>query len=124
MITDDEIEEAKKHAAYTLDSHHHEHNDCIRIAYEWLDARKKTKGITTKGNAIKHLIENWGGRYVSTSDVCVAAQLHPDIRGEYPLFNISARLTEPSASRLNNIPEAMTHHYHDNHNSKSYKCHE
>jgi len=119
VITDAEIKIAKENTAYTLDSQLHEHNDCIRIAYEWLDAQKKTKG-----RALKHLIENWGGRYVSTSDVCVAAQLHPEIRGEYPRFNLSARLTEPSSTRLNNIPEAMTHHYHDNHNSKSYKCHE
>lgn len=124
MITDAEIEVAKANTAYTLDSHHHENNDCIRIAYEWLDAQKKTKGISSKGNALKHLIENWGGRYVSTSDVCVAAQLHPEIRGEYPRFNISARLTEPLITRLDNIPEAMTHNYRKNHNSASYKCHE
>lgn len=73
MITDVEIESAKANTAYTIDGHHHEYNDCIRIAYEWLDAQKKTKGTTRTGFALKHLIEQWGGRYVSTSDVCVAA---------------------------------------------------
>jgi hypothetical protein len=124
MITDAAIEIAKKNTAYTLDSHHHEHNDCIKIAYQWLDAQKKTKGISVKGNALKHLIENWGGRYVSTSDVCVAAELHPDIHGKYPRFNISTRLTEPSTTRLDGLPEAMTHHYRDHHKSVSYKLHE
>ncbi len=124
MITDAAIDIAKKNTEYTLDSHHHEHNDCIRIAYEWLDAQKKTKGISVKGKALKHLIEYWGGRYVSTSDVCVAAELHSDIHGKYPRFNISTRLTEPSITRLNDIPEAMTHHYRDHHKSRSYKLHE
>ena len=41
--------------------------------------------------------------YVSRSDVEVAATLHPKIIGEYPFYNISARLTEPSTGRLMNI---------------------
>ncbi|MGL1932246.1 MAG: hypothetical protein OCC45_10850 [Desulfotalea sp.] len=124
MITDAEIESAKKKTTYVLDSQLHQHNDCIRIAYEWLDAQKKTKGVSSKANTSKHLIEKWAGRYVSTSDVCVAAELHPDIHGRYPYFNISRRLTEPSVERLSRISEAMTHHYHDDHKSTHYKCHE
>lgn len=45
MITDEEIESAKQKTAYTLDSHHH---DCIRIAYEWLDAQNKIKSKSNK----------------------------------------------------------------------------
>lgn len=110
MLSDEEIDEAKKQIRYSLpDGGHHQHNDCIRIAYEWLDAQKKIKTTSRKGYALKHLIEKWGGRYVSTSDVEVAAFLHPDIEGEYPHFNISARLTMPSDQRLKNISEAFKH---------------
>ena len=103
---------------------HHEHNDCIRMAYEWLDAQIKIKNPTSKRFALKHIIEEWAGRYVSTSDVDVAAYMHPDIHGKYPNFNISARLTEPSTDRLKSIPEAFKHQYRERHNSSVYKIHE
>lgn len=94
--------------AYRLPPHH-EHDDCIRIAYEWLDAQSKTKGVTRKTYALKHIIEEWGGRYVSQSDVEVAAQIHPLVRGVYPHFNISSGLTLPSQRRLEGIGEAGKH---------------
>jgi len=122
MITDNEIDAAKQRTKYTLDSHHHEHNDCIRIAYEWIDAQKKIKNKSNKATALKHTIEKWDGRYISTSDVCVAAELHPDVHGVYPFFNISSRLTEPSIKRLNNIEEAMKHsNYRDHYDPNVYK---
>lgn len=121
MITDKQIELAKKQTKYTLDNTHHEHNDCIHIAYQWLDAQKKTKAVTSKLRPLKHIIEKWGGRYVSTSDVCVAAQIHPDIKGTYPKFNISARLTEPSSRRLDGISESMAHDNHDRYDTSVYK---
>jgi hypothetical protein len=52
-----------------------------------------------------------GGRYVSQSDVEVAAELHPAIKGEYPHFNISSRLTRPSDARLAGIEKAKTQDY-------------
>lgn len=113
MLTDKQIEQAKKTTPYTIgDDVFHEHNDCIRMAYEWLDAQKKTKGLTAKTYALKHMIERWCGRYISTSDVDVAAHMHPDIHGQYPHFNISARLTRPSTERLKGIGEAFTQGYH------------
>ncbi len=122
MITDDEIESAKKRTKYTLDSRHHEHSDCIRIAYEWLDAQKRLKNKSSKANVSKHVIEKWGGRYISTSDVCAAAEMHPDIHGVYPFFNISSRLIEPSLDRLQGIGEAMKHsNYRESYNPKVYK---
>ncbi len=108
MLTDEQIEDAKKRVTYSLGEPHHEHNDCIRIAYEWLDAQERTKGVTRSPRPLKHHIEKWGGRYVSQSDVDVAAELHPDIKGTYPYFNISRRLTLPSESRLDGIGEART----------------
>lgn len=125
MISDEDIEKAKFRADYNLESPHHEHNDCVRIAYEWLDAQKKTKTVPQRGHASKSLIERWAGRYVSQSDVSVAAELHPDIRGTFPHFNISARLIEPSLSRLSNIGEAFKHeNYRESHKSKDYSIHE
>lgn len=125
MISDKDIVTAKHRTQYTLDSEHHEHNDCIRIAYQWLDAQKKLKRKTSTPNELKHLIEKWGGRYVSTSDVCVAAELHPEIHGVYPFFNISSRLTEPATERLIDISEAMKHgNYRESYDSTAYKIHE
>ena len=97
MITAEQIEEAKKRTAYAHPGEvHHQHDDCIRIAYEWLDAQTKTKGTTRTARALKHLIEDWGGRYVSQSDVEVAAALHPAIKGRYPYYNISKKSIRPS----------------------------
>ena len=113
MLTDKQIEEAKQATVYSLGNDIlHEHNDCIRMAYEWLDAQKKTKGRSTKTYALKHMIERWCGRYISTSDVDVAAHMHPEIHGKYPYFNISARLIRPSNDRLNGLSEAFTQGYH------------
>jgi hypothetical protein len=110
MLSADEIANAKRRVQYSSRAEVlHEHDDCIRIAYEWLDAQTITKGFTRKTRPIKHVIERWGGRYVSQSDVEVAAELHPQIEGKYPHFNISSRLTLPSDTRLTNIGEAKTH---------------
>jgi len=43
------------------------------IVSEWLDAQVKTKNRRMTHNPIKHIIEKWSGRYVSQSDVEVAA---------------------------------------------------
>lgn len=111
MLTTEQIDAAKKRTKYGLKEQLHQHDDCIRIAYEWLDAQPKTKGVVQRARPLKHLIENWAGRYVSMSDVEVAAELHPDIIGEYPRFNISARLIYPSDGRLSGIDEAKKHGY-------------
>jgi hypothetical protein len=121
MLTDEEIEYGKKHVTYSLkEGGHHEHNDCIRMAYEWLDAQNKIRSPIKKTYALKHIIEKWAGRYVSTTDVDVAAFLHPEISGTYPHFNISARLTEPSVSRLKGISEAHKHDYRKRFESSVY----
>jgi len=100
----------------------HEHLDCIRISFEWLDAQTKLKRAGGNSIELKHMIENWGGRYVSQSDVEVAAFLHPGVTGMYPTFNLSAQLIEPSIERLNSIPEAMTQlRYRERHDSVDYK---
>jgi len=57
---------------------------------------------------LKEIIEIWGGRYVASFDVEVAAEMHPRIRGTYPQFNIRSRFTLPSDRRLANITEART----------------
>lgn len=107
MILDIDIEKAKMNSG--LVDPHHEHNDCIRMAYEWLDAQNNTKNITRQGLSLKHIIEKWSGRYVSRSDVEVAASMHPRIKGKYPDYNISARLTLPTTIRLSTLTEAGKH---------------
>lgn len=124
MLTDQEIQQAINKISKNPDNLH-EHPDCVRIAYTWLDAQKKIQTTCSKLYPIKHHIEKWAGRYVSESDVEVAAYLHPEIKGTYPKFNISSNLTEPSRSRLIVIPEAMTQpDYHTRHDPKLYKHHE
>ncbi|WP_020407865.1 hypothetical protein [Hahella ganghwensis] len=124
MLSNEAIEAAKTETKYGTDSAHHEHNDCIRMAYQWLDAQTRTKGKMRKIYPLKHLIEKWAGRYVSASDVAVAATMHPDIYGEYPFFNISSRLTEPSTKRLEGISEAFRHSYRERFDATAYKAHE
>jgi hypothetical protein len=64
------------------------------------------------------------GVVVSTSDVEVAALMHPDIIGEYPYFNISARLVRPSQSRLEGIGEAGKHENYLSQYRDAYKADE
>lgn len=124
MLTDQEIQQAINKISKNPNNLH-EHPDCIRIAYAWLDAQKKIQNSCSKLYPIKHYIEKWAGRYVSENDVEVAAYLHPEIKGTYPKFNISSNLTEPRRSRLIGISEAMTQlNYHNNHDPKKYKIHE
>lgn len=87
---------------------YHESNDSTRIAYAWFDAQKTVRtGQTCL--PVKHMIESWGRRYCSTDSVIVAAYLHPRIKGTYPSFNLSARLTLPAFERLYPIDEAGIH---------------
>lgn len=121
MLTDELIEEAKKRIKFGPEhGPHHEHNDCVRIAYEWLDAQKKTKIVVRRSRGFKTYVRNWGGRYISKSDVDIAADLHPDVFGSYPRFNISRRLTRPRRTRLENIGQAFSHSYEERRGGDNY----
>jgi hypothetical protein len=120
MITDEQIEQDKSETQYRTTKNLHEHAYCIQMAYEWLDAQRKIKGPMRRPMPLKHIIEKWCGRYVSSSDVSVAAQLHPEINGIYPYFNLSSLLIDPSIERLANIPETMTQGYRERHDKKDY----
>ena len=85
----------------------------MRIAFAWLDAQRTIKSPPKHWHPIKHIIENWAGRYVSSNDVEIAGILHPDIKGSYSgSFNLSARLTYPDPLRLKQIEQAYTQGYH------------
>lgn len=99
MITSEQIEEAKRSAPLGSNPLFGD-EDNIRIAYEWLDAQRKTRLPVDRGRPMKHIVEAWAGCYVSQADVEVAAFLHADVKGSYPRFNISMRLVEPHPSRL------------------------
>lgn len=99
----------------------HEHPDCFRIAYEWLDAQVTIVGYSTRCRPLKTMIESWAGRYVSKANVEVAAQLHARISGRYLYdFNLDNRLISPCCSRLLSIPEALTQDYREKHNEADY----
>lgn len=106
MLSSLQIEKAKKETLYSDTDRYHENDDCIRIAYEWLDAQKKIKSLSSKRN-LASIIAIWAGRYVSSSDVEVAAHIHPKIFGSDKCYNISAKLTEPKKSRLKHIAQAQ-----------------
>ena len=121
MLTAKQIEDAKALVRYSHPTEvFHEHDDCIRIAYEWLDAQNTIATTNKAYRPLKHIIEEWAGRYVSQSDVEVAAFLHSRISGKYPNFNLSARLTLPSDRRLKEIGEAMTQDYREDFQLKTY----
>lgn len=113
-ITDEEIEIGKSRTKYGLKPFH-EHPDCIRMAYAWLDAqvpllRKRSKSDDFR--PMKHMIENWCGRYVSQTDVEVAATMHPMIKYRYcDGFNLGTHLILPSRQRLAGIESAFIHYY-------------
>jgi len=120
-IGEKDIAKAKSQTKYTYPGDIlHEHPDCIRIAYEWLDAQLKTKNPTYKMISLKHIIEKWGGRYVSRNDVEVAATLL-GLNGSYPRYQISAKLTRPSDNRLKLIKEARTQSYKEDSYLTVYK---
>ena len=109
MLTAEQIDAAKRRMVYSHRNPVHEHDDCVRIAYAWLDAQGWNKTISRTWRPWKHIIEAWGGRYVSQSDVELAAAMHPHVFGVYPHFNISARLARPWSGRLQGIGEAGKH---------------
>lgn len=120
-LTDEQINEAKKRVPCVAGDPNKNSPGCVRIAYEWLDAQVKTVSPMKRAYAIKHLIEKWGARYVSQYDVEVAAYLHPQIKGKYPYYNISSKLTQPNEQRLVGIEEALTHmSYRDHRTYENY----
>jgi hypothetical protein len=92
--------------------------DAILIAYEWLDAQEKIRSINENNIALKHQIENWASRYVSASDVEVAAALHPNIIGSYQFYNISKKYILPNKNRIKHIPSAFKMSYSLNEDNK------
>ncbi|MDQ3077960.1 MAG: hypothetical protein M3Q83_03855 [Pseudomonadota bacterium] len=125
MLTAEQIAAAKKGVRYEHPREvFHEHDDCIRMAYEWLDAQNVRATLSGKSRPLKHIIEKWAGRYVSQSDVEVAAAMHPHIRGRYPDFNLSARMVLPSDKWLEGIKEALTQGYREQLDLKTYALRE
>lgn len=104
-LTAEQIAAAKQ--AAKIKNPRHEHDDCIRMAYEWLDAQTTTKGVRSED--WKHIIERWCGRYITDDDVEVAALMHPNVFGQYPKLNISSRLRLPHIQRVHGMAGARLH---------------
>ena len=93
-------------------------SDSVRIAYQWLAAQDRITSCTRVRKPLKHIIEAWGGRYVSQDDVSAAARML-GLRGTYPCFDISGHLVWPSERRLSGIAEALTMmNYRESYNGK------
>lgn len=113
-LTDSQIDEAAERLG--LDARH----DSVRIAYEWVDAQKTNKRASFDRTPWKHLIENWGGFYVSPHDVDIATYLHPSTWGRYGCSNISTRLIWPHPRRLEGIESAGQHRQYRDLNYKHF----
>ena len=116
MLTADQIREARSQTYYTVpDGKPTKCDDCVRLAFEWLDAQARTKSPNTRYWSLKHLVEDWSGMHISRTDVEVAAHLHGLI-GLYPNYNIHTKWVEPSLKRLegiaraNSVPSYREHH--------------
>lgn len=101
-LTDQQISAAK--TALKLHEPRHEHNDCIRMAYEWLDAQTKMK--RKRSDDWKHLVEHWCGHHITCDDITVAAHLHPAIQQDGDRLNLSSIKILPRFARLDGIGEA------------------
>ena len=108
-LSDQIIADAKKNAKHP--NRVYEHNDCIRMAYEWLDAQRTIK--RQRMGDWKHLVEYWCGRHISDADIEIAALLHPSIQvriyRRMTILNVSMRLVLPRGDRLRGISEAFAH---------------
>lgn len=109
MLSDETIALAKARANYAGFVPVHQSNDCIRIAYAWLDAQIKTSAPSEVPVSQRGLIRSWGGALVMYGDIIVAAELHSDIHGIYPRLNLSRELTLPDPARLANVAGANEH---------------
>lgn len=111
-VTSKVILEAKK-VKYCNDKNpYHEHDDCVRIAMEFLDAQPLLVSVPPRHNrslrySLKSMVEHWAGRYVSAADVRLAGKMMK-LKGNYPFYNIPIKKTKPHHSRLSEIPEAYT----------------
>ena len=50
MLTDAQIERAKQETKYSLPSPHHEHPDCVRIAYAWAGCSEEDEEHHSQNN--------------------------------------------------------------------------
>jgi hypothetical protein len=107
-LTDQQILNAK--IALNLHQPNHEHDDCIRMAYEWLDAQTKIK--RKRGDDWKHWVQHWCGRHITVDDIKVAAHLHPDVQQDGEKLNISSVKVLPAFNRLIGIDEAYSQNPH------------
>ncbi len=67
------------------------------------------------------MIVDWSGREVSQTEIEIAADLHPVIKGEYPYYNLRSELTFPSAERLRGISEPFKHDCEEQYIVENYR---
>jgi len=107
MYTQKETDAAKHEVRATYDESyegHHEHNDSgILLAEYWLSHQNQLMHPNKRNPIDKHIIESWAGVYVSSDDVAVAAILL-DLKGTYPVFNISSKLIWPDREMIYDLP--------------------
>jgi hypothetical protein len=107
MITTQQVQDAMECAPRALAGNPTSEKG-IRIAYEWLDAQRKTKSQSHGLAKAKGIIEVWSASYVSVTDVEIAESLHPDVTLAGSYLNLSKRLTRPNIRRLEGIVDLET----------------
>lgn len=76
----------------------------IEIAFQWLDAQKYKTKLTPRYD-LGEKMEAWSGTYIPDFSIFVAAYIHTDIDGEYPLLNLGVNSIIPRQHRLEKIEE-------------------
>lgn len=77
----------------------------VRIAHHWLDAQviDDSDGNYSPRYDIKDRIGEWCGLQVPAFYIILAAELCSGVKGEYPAYNISNTVVNPSLSRLDGL---------------------
>ena len=108
MLTDEQIKSAIDEMGIYFGAD--EPYDHIRMAYEWLDAQEKTKRVMSKSVMFnselptpRQMCIDWCGWFMCENAFAIAAYMHPEIKGEYPRFNISSKYTLPRIERINGM---------------------
>lgn len=65
----------------------HLHPFGIWLAWHYFDAAEKTKLKISRVD-LERTVSDWAGRSVTSDDLIVAAFLHPEVVGNYPVINV------------------------------------
>lgn len=75
----------------------------VRVACNWLDAQSLDDDNHSARYDLEEIISDWCGIPVPAFCIIIAAELLPDVKGEYPCYNLCSTLITPSVCRLDGL---------------------